>query len=433
VTGLAVGLRSHRGVTGLAVAGLRSHRGVTDLAVAGLRSHRSSWTLGASNMKNRRLCVVQGMGRDAVGLVRSIAAPIASAGGNIVDLRQEVLHGLFTVTAVVDLSDSELRLEGFRQMLHEIGEDTGLGLRADGYVPVPRDSTRRNMLLVIVGRDAPGIIAETAELLSRYRINIESSRTVGRQGVFLLELLCDMRRCAIPEELLMADLREAMQQRELEASFQTADVFNRRKRVLVFDVEGSFLCPDVVREILTHTDLEAHELLAGGDALSRLVLAAQRLEGVGIDVLDSITRTVCPSDGTLELVQALKVLGYRIALVSRGFSFFTETLGTLLDLDHTFGVPLSLDADRRTIQGRLTGDNLADLAQERVLAQLMKRERVEVSDITVISDRSYTEPPGLRVDVDLATILSHAKRHVLSRDALLGVLGSFGMLRGVGA
>ncbi len=400
-------------------------------SVACLRSSTASWTLGASSMKNRRLCVVHGMGQDAVGLVRSIAAPIAGAGGNIVDLRQEVLHGLFTVTAVVDLSDAELRVEGFRQMVQSIAEDTGLTLRVDGYVPSPRDPARRNILLVIVGRDAPGIIAHTAELLSRYRINIESSRTVGRQGVFLLELLCDMSRCAIPEDLLMVDLDEAMQQRELEVSFQTTDVFNRRKRVIVFDFEGSFFGLQMLQEILSHTDLEPHELVSGGELLAHLARAAERLDGVGIDTVESITRTICPSPGTVELVQTLKMLGYRIALVSPGF--FTEALGSVLDLDHTFGVQLSFDADTRTIEGRVVRDDLEGLDRRRVIAQLMKREQVEASDITIISDHNQTELPGLRVDFDLATILSHRKRHALSRDALLGLLGSFGVPRGVGS
>ncbi|MEJ2053763.1 MAG: ACT domain-containing protein, partial [Calditrichaceae bacterium] len=65
-------------------------------------------------MSRQRLYIVHGMGNDAVGLVGGITEPIASAGGNIVDLRQDVLHGLFTIYLVVDLTDCEIRIDAFK-------------------------------------------------------------------------------------------------------------------------------------------------------------------------------------------------------------------------------------------------------------------------------------------------------------------------------
>jgi hypothetical protein len=44
-------------------------------------------------MARQRLYVVWGTGPDAVGLVGRITNPVAAAGGNIVDFRQDVLHG----------------------------------------------------------------------------------------------------------------------------------------------------------------------------------------------------------------------------------------------------------------------------------------------------------------------------------------------------
>ncbi len=383
-------------------------------------------------MANRRLYVVHGTGGDAVGLVKNLTLPIAQAKGNIVDIRQDVLHGLFTFVAIVDLSDSELRLDAFREMVARIAEDTGLVIRVDNYVPRPRDPEKRNILLILVGPDAPGIIAESAELLSRYRINLEFTRSVARQGVFLMELLCDMSRCAIPQDLLMADLREAMAARNLQAVFQTDDVFNKRKRIVLFDIAGSFLTAEALDDIIRHAGIQREELsalYAAGDAATNLRNAAARLEGLDSDVLESVVKTVQPTDGTVELVQTLKVLGYRIALISQGFSFFTEVARQRLDIDHTFGVGLAVDEDSRIMTGHLKTDALAAVERGRVVPELLAREAIDESDVTVISDRGQHETPGLRLDFDLATILSHYKRHVLSRDALLGLIGSFGLIR----
>jgi len=102
-------------------------------------------------MANQRLYIVHGMGTDAVGLVGSITTPIAQAGGNIVDLRQDVLHGLFTLFMVVDLTQCSLRIDEFRKIVRDLGEDTGLTLSVDKYFPIPRNPDQKNMLLIIMG------------------------------------------------------------------------------------------------------------------------------------------------------------------------------------------------------------------------------------------------------------------------------------------
>lgn len=379
-------------------------------------------------MANRRLYVVQGMGTDAVGLVRSLTVPIAQARGNIVDIRQDVMNGLFTFVAVVDLSSSDLRIEGFRDMLARIAEETGLRIEVDAYIPRPRDPARRSILLVLVGRDAPGLIAETAGLLSRYRINIESSRTVARQGVFLMELMCDMSHCAIPEDLLMTDLKEAMAARNLQAMFQTTDVFNKRKRVVLFDIATSFLTEPVREELLRHSGITRDTAFAGLTANldNNLQHTASKLDGLGIDVLDSIIRTIQPTEGTIELIQTLKVMGYRIALASGGFSFFTDAVKDLLGLDHAFGISLPVDADTRVVIGPPEESASSAVGRSQVIEALVAREHVTEAEVTVLDDRGLTEPIGVCLDFDLATILSHYKRHILSQDALIGLMGAFG-------
>ena len=76
-------------------------------------------------MATQRLYVVHGMGSGAVGLVGQITAPIARARGNILDLRQDVLHGLFTIYLVVDLSGSQLTAKKLQTLIDQIGQQTG--------------------------------------------------------------------------------------------------------------------------------------------------------------------------------------------------------------------------------------------------------------------------------------------------------------------
>ena len=97
-------------------------------------------------MTPQRLYVIHGMGRDEVGLVGRITAPIAQAGGNIQDLRQDVLHGLFTIYMVVDLAESRLDADGLQRMIQQIAADTGLRITSEQYSPVPRSRRQAHPL-----------------------------------------------------------------------------------------------------------------------------------------------------------------------------------------------------------------------------------------------------------------------------------------------
>ena len=127
-------------------------------------------------MTRQRLYIIQGLGNDAVGLVGSITAPISKAGGNVVDLRQDVLHGLFTCYLVVDLSETELRLTELCEMVHKIAEDTGLRMTVEKYVPVPRNPDKKNLLVILLGYDRPGLIATASELRRRASSCLSNTR-----------------------------------------------------------------------------------------------------------------------------------------------------------------------------------------------------------------------------------------------------------------
>jgi hypothetical protein len=59
----------------------------------------------------------------------------------------------------------------------------------------------------------------------------------------------------------------------------------------------------------------------------------------------------------------------------------------------------------------------------------MEQEGVSREDITVITDLAAgeTAPPGIHPLFDMKLFLDFFNQHILSRETLLGVLGSFGV------
>jgi len=380
------------------------------------------------------LYIVYGIGPDSVGLIGGITSPIARVGGNIVDMRQDVLHGLFTIFLVVDLRQASNSPEEFRSLLERISEQTGVRLYMEKYAPVARSAEKANILVTLVGRDKPGIIAAISEKLGAYNINIEISEMVAREDVFLMDLLCDVSRSSVPMVNLKGVVQEIMRAMDISTMFQTADVFNKKKKIVLFDISQSFMDASTMREIVKLAGIEESAVRpepGRPDDLPRVLRAAARLEGLPLDVIDAIMGSVRVSPGTMELLQTLKIMGYRIGLISTGFTFFVELLRQRLDIDYAFGYRLPVDDDSKTLVGDIAPGEIGIPDLDAIIRGLVAAEKVGPEDITVISgrDREHTLTPGIRIEFDMKVILDFHNQHILSMEALAGLLGSFGIPR----
>jgi ACT domain-containing protein len=380
---------------------------------------------------NEKLFIVFGTGTDAVGLVQKITTPIAGINANIIDLRQDVLHGLFTVFLVLDLAHADRSPEEVRALVDEISKNTGLDLVMDEYQPVPRAAEKRNLLLILLGRDKPGIVATVSGILSTYQINVEFSQMIARENIFLMELMVDIGRCVLPLENLQNVLRERMGALGIDTLFQDRDVFNKKKRILLFALEGSFMDASTRREILRQVGILPEEFAAvypPGNGAKLLATVATHLDGMPVAVMEQLMEAVEVTPGTMELIQTLKTMGYKVAVTCNALGLFSEAICRRLGIDACFGLPAPVNEDAMTFVGELPGEEGEAPKLERVIEQLVETQGVSRRDITVISDRVPGEsaPPGIHIRFDMKLFLDFFNQHVLSRESLIGVLGSFG-------
>jgi phosphoserine phosphatase len=383
-------------------------------------------------MSRQNFYIIHGMGNDTVGLVGNITTPIAAKGGNIVDLRQDVLHGLFTIYLVVDLADCELRFESLKEMINTIAEDTGLRLSVEPYHPIARNPEKKNILIILIGGDKPGIIASISQTLGNYKANIESAKNIGREGLFLMELLTDVSHCTLPMDNLKKVIKQKMDEMGITVIFQTKDVFNKKKRVILFDVSHSLIPVDTQAEILKQTGLTSEDINSAypkSDAVTVLSKAAKLLEGLSADVISTIANGIYVEAGTMELLQTLKIMGYKIGMVSNGFLVFVEEFARKLGLDYRYGVEIHIDDDSRTVIGDIASDELIKRSINIIQEQIAQKEDIEKDDVTVVSDKKLPIMPGIRIELNLEMILDMVNKHVINKENLIGLLGTFGIPR----
>jgi predicted amino acid-binding ACT domain protein len=381
-------------------------------------------------MEKQKLFIVYGTGNDAVGLVGKITTPISKVKGNIVDLRQDVMHGLFTIFLVVDLTAASVKFEKFKEIIGTISEETELKLFIDKYTPVARNAEKKNLLLILLGYDKPGIIAEISKTISTYNINIEFSQMVARADIFLMELQTDISHSSLPVTNLKNVLKKHMSAMGISTMFQDEDVFNKQKRTILFDIRNSFIPKDLTAEIMKQTGIKSSAIsYYSGSALAAMQKTAEYLEGLPVEVIEKLSACFSVTPDTMELLQTLKVMGYKIGLITPAVSIFSEAKKTELGLDYVFDCRVGENDDDKTVTGTLSSEKPVFLDLKVITEKIKQSEKLSEQDIILLSDKDkkLEQTPGIRFNFDMKILLEYHNQHILNNENIIGVLGSFGI------
>ncbi len=79
--------------------------------------------------KPKELVFITVIGKDQKGIVARISTYLAKAGINILDITQKITEGYFVMTMLVDVSDTNRKLEKVAAELNLIGVDMGLKIQ----------------------------------------------------------------------------------------------------------------------------------------------------------------------------------------------------------------------------------------------------------------------------------------------------------------
>ena len=77
--------------------------------------------------------IVTVIGKDCVGIIAKISTLLMEHNVNIIDLSQNVLDGIFTMTMIVDISKVSASFEALSDALSKKGEELELDIRIQRY------------------------------------------------------------------------------------------------------------------------------------------------------------------------------------------------------------------------------------------------------------------------------------------------------------
>ena len=196
----------------------------------------------------KSLYVISAVGRDKPGLVYSVTRVLAEAGINIVDIDARSVRGHFSMFLVVDIGPSTCSYEDMTQRLRPVHREFDLGLRTEPYEAGRRKTHKRLMVLTVMGGDRPGIVAEVSGICARHSVNIESVKMIARGEYIASEFSVDTSDLE-DVSMFRRVMYEFSSHTGLDVSLRDEDIFQKPKRVVVFDCDSTIIRAEVIDEL----------------------------------------------------------------------------------------------------------------------------------------------------------------------------------------
>lgn len=73
--------------------------------------------------------IVTVVGKDRVGIIASVCTQLAEYNINVLDIRQTVMQGYFTMMMVVSVAESKLSIAELAKIMEQKGQEMNLSIR----------------------------------------------------------------------------------------------------------------------------------------------------------------------------------------------------------------------------------------------------------------------------------------------------------------
>jgi len=379
--------------------------------------------------------VITATGKDKPGLIAEMTGAIARANANVVDIEAFSMRGLFAIFMIVDCRAITLPIEALKARLLGIGSKIGLEVDMEPYVAGRLKSEKKLALLTTLGKDRPGIVAGISRFLFEKNANIERIRMIAYGELNVMEITTDISDLPLSLEDFRSGLEAACSEIGQDVVVQTEDVFQRPKRLIVFDVDSTLIDVEIIDKLAEAAgvgekvkEITAKAMSGEFDFKQALKERAKLLKGLSVDALEAIAENLEITPSAEELISTLKTLGYKTALISGGFSYFVNRIKEKLGIDYAYANKLVIK------DGKLTGELEEPIIDERrkgeLIGELARKENLLKEEIVAVgdgaNDRFMLRNSGLGIAINPKDVLKKVADGVITKENLTGILYCLG-------
>ena len=355
------------------------------------------------NTQKEEQILIEITGKDRPGLTASVMEILARRDAKILDIGQADIHSTLSLGILIRIDE---RNSG--QVMKELlFKATELGVNI-GFSPVTDDEYenwvnrqgKNRYILTVIGRTLSAKQIEAAtKVIAEQGLNIDSIlRLSGRMSI--MHPLRNVRACIQFSLRGTPNDRKAMQEQlmhissemEIDFSFQKDDMYRRMRRLICFDMDSTLIQTECIDELAERAGVGA-EVKAITESAMRGEIDFKEsfkrrvalLKGLDASVMEDIAQNMPITEGVDRLMSVLKRCGYKIAILSGGFTYFGEFLQRKYGIDYVYANELEIDED-----GRLTGRYLGEIVDGNRKAELLKLiaqvEKVNLAQTIAVGD-----------------------------------------------
>ena len=216
------------------------------------------------------------------------------------------------------------------------------------------------------------------------------------------------------KEQMKADFMKLSAEQEMDISFQEESMYRRMRRLICFDMDSTLIETEVIDELAIRAGV--------GDQVKAITEAAMRgeidfcesfrqrcalLKGLDVSVMQEIAENLPITEGVDRLMRILKKVGFKIAILSGGFTYFGNYLKQKYNIDYVYANELEVE------NGKLTGRHVGDIVDGKRKAELLRLiaqvENVDIRQTVAVGDGANDLP---MISIAGLGIAFHAKPEV---------------------
>lgn len=381
-------------------------------------------------------------GPDQPGITAELMSCLEESNDTLQDMGQAVTHGLLSLSFLIKIKE---RKGGEAAIVKELlYKATKLGLNLTFQeielkedLPNREDPEKFILNCVATEKISASFVKDISAVLARFDINILRIDNVKPTRFKALEITT-----AVPKnleyEILKEHLLKISTHHQVDMAFLKDNVFRRSKRLIVFDMDSTLIQtevidemaaamgPQVEKEVKEITERAMNGEMNFDESLKQRV---SKLKGLKLEQMQEILERLPLTVGAKEFIDKVKGLGYKVALISGGFSFFADALKQRLNLDYAFANDLKIQGD--TLTGQVEGTIINANQKALLLKVISQQEKISLEQVVAIGDGANDLPmlatAGLGIAYHAKDIVKKEAQNHMSHGPMTSILYFLGI------
>lgn len=376
---------------------------------------------------NEELILLNINGTDRLGVTAKLTEILAQNNANILDIGQADIHNNLSLGILIQC-DASTSGEILKELLFKSYE-LGVNIRFKPISPEEYSKWvsmqgRNRYIVTILGRKLTAKqIAGVSRIIAEQDMNIDDiKRLTGRipldenERTPKASVEFSVRGTPKDKEKMKADFLKLATELQVDISFQEDSMYRRMRRLICFDMDSTLIETEVIDELADRAGvgeqvrtITERAMRGEIDFKESFTQRVALLKGLDVSVMEDIAQHLPITEGVDRLMFVLKQYGYKIAILSGGFTYFGNYLKNKYDIDYVYANELEIE------DGKLTGRYVGEIVDGRRKAELLKLiaqvEHVHLAQTIAVGDGANDLPMLSEAGLGIAF---HAKPRVVA-------------------